>query len=107
MHGIDHFVCVRRFLLYDHQNPGFSSRIDAMQCGIERHGVRGFADRHGGDHAVLIQVEDCQRSIPAAADEQPAMDLINGHPGWRLATLQRPTLYDGTLCDVDGYYRAG
>ncbi|MEA3105528.1 MAG: hypothetical protein QOI88_133 [Gammaproteobacteria bacterium] len=35
------------------------------------------------------------------------MNLIDGHPGRRLASLQRPPLYDGTLCDVDRYYAIG
>src|SRR5216683_7041085 len=107
MDGVDYLVFIRLVLLYDYQNSGFSSRIDAMQFGIEHHGVGRLANRHSGDDAMLVQVEDCQHGIRVTSDEQPAMNLIDRHPGRRLATLQRPILYNGALCEVDGYYRIG
>src|ERR1700722_7164811 len=103
MDGVDYSVPIRLVLPYDCQNPGFSSRIDAMQFGIERHRVGPLADRHAGYDAMLVQVEDCQHGIRVASDEQPAVDIIDRHAGGRLATLQRPTLHNDALYDVDGH----
>jgi hypothetical protein len=107
MDDVEYFVCIRLLLLYDYQNPGFSSRVDAMQFGVERHGVGRFADRDGSDNAMLVQVEDRQHGICVTSDEQPAADLIDRHSRGRLATLQPPAFHDGAFCDVDGNYRAG
>src|ERR1700676_5367113 len=105
MDGVEYFVPVRLVLLNDYEVPGFSSRVDAMQWGIKRHGVGRHADRHGRDDAMLIQVEDCQHGVRTTSDEQPAMNLVDGHPRRSVASLQRPTPCNGTLADVDRRYR--
>ena len=102
--GVDDLVFVRVFLPYDDQYPGFAGRIDARQSRIERHRVGRLANRHSGDDAMLIQIENCQHRSSVASDEQAPVDLVDRHSSRCVAALQRPTLDHDSSGDVYRHY---